>query len=56
MPSVDDGADLGDLLAALRLFLPESKVRLVMRLLAAVLHVGTCAVIGGRGTPQSARF
>ena len=46
VPSVDDGKDLNDLLEALRLFMPDSKLRLVMRLLTAILHIGTLSIIG----------
>lgn len=45
---MDDGKDLNDLLEALKLFMPDSKLRLVMRLLTAVLHIGTLPIIGER--------
>ena len=47
---MDDGADLSQLLEAMRLFMPESTIRLILRLLTAILHIGTIPVHDGGGT------
>jgi myosin heavy subunit len=46
VPGVDDGADFGQLIEAMRLFVPETTIRLVMRLLTAILHIGNVKFVG----------
>jgi myosin heavy subunit len=41
VPGVDDGADLYQLVVALKMFMPDTRIRQIMRLLTAVLHIGT---------------
>jgi len=60
VPGVDDGADLSELVSAMRLFMPHAFMRQIFRLLTALLHLGNlklsedsagyaCVVEGGGG-------
>lgn len=46
MPGVDDCADFDVLLEAMRLFMPESDIRHIIRLLTAIIQIGNIKILG----------